>query len=116
MVDQELDQILSEILESYGNQLTLFDLEDVAGSITKFYRERELILDAAFLPPQTITDETLVIHILQGRLGQLTVKGNKRYQTDVLLAPFTELAGKPVSRAAITNALLNVWEYPGFAC
>ncbi|MEJ1358490.1 MAG: ShlB/FhaC/HecB family hemolysin secretion/activation protein [Candidatus Sedimenticola sp. (ex Thyasira tokunagai)] len=115
VVDPELDQILSEILKSYDNQLTLFDLEDVAGGITKFYRERELILDAAFLPPQTIKNETLVIHILQGRLGQLTVKGNKRYQPDVLLAPFTELAGKPVSRAAITNALLNVWEYPGFA-
>ncbi len=80
VVDQDLDQILSEALKNYDNQLTLFDLEDVAGSITKYYREGELILDTAFLPPQTITDETLVIHVLQGRLGELVVKGNKRYQ------------------------------------
>ncbi|MES9882193.1 MAG: FimV/HubP family polar landmark protein [Sedimenticola sp.] len=115
VVDQDLDQILSEALKNYDNQLTLFDLEDVAGSITKYYREGELILDTAFLPPQTITDETLVIHVLQGRLGELVVKGNKRYQADVLLAPFTELKGKPISREAVTNALLNVWDYPGLA-
>ena len=115
VADQKLDQLLSQVLESYDNQFTIFDLEDVANRVTRFYREREFILDAAFLPPQTITNETLVIHVLQGRLGQLSVKGNKRYQSDILLAPFKELIGEPVSRDTITNALLNVWEYPGFA-
>lgn len=113
--DQQLEQSLAETLAGYDNQLTIFDLEDVANSVTSYYRGREFILDTAFVPPQTIANETLVIHILQGRLGELAVKGNEWYQSDVLLAPFSELAGEPLSRTSITNALLNVWDYPGLS-
>ncbi|MCF6281082.1 MAG: hypothetical protein L3J28_02550 [Candidatus Polarisedimenticolaceae bacterium] len=109
----DLELLLGTLLTQYENQFTIFDLEDVATRVTQFFRQRELILDAAFLPPQTVKDQTVFIHVLQGRLGKITTKGNERYFDYTLLTPFRGMVGRTVRRDEITQALLNVWDYPG---
>jgi hemolysin activation/secretion protein len=111
--DPALELLLGTLLTQYENQFTIFDLEDVATRVTQFFRQRELILDTAFLPPQTVRDQTVFIHVLQGRLGKITTKGNERYYAYTLLAPFRGMVGRTVRRDEITQALLNVWDYPG---
>jgi|GEM_PF-829203 hemolysin activation/secretion protein len=111
--DEALDQLLKSVLHEYGNQFSIFDLEDVSVRVTNFFRERDRILDTAFLPPQEVEDASVEIHLLEGRIGKVEVKGNHRYEPEVLLKPFDKLAGEPVTRNEITQSLLNVWDYPG---
>ncbi len=111
--DSGLELLLDSILAQYDNQFTLFELEDVATRITQYFRQHELILDTAFLPPQTVKDQTVFIHVLQGRLGKITTKGNTRYLNYTLQGPFRGMVGRAIRRDEITQALLNVWDFPG---
>ena len=111
--DPALDQLLESVLQEYENQFSIFDLEDVSVRVTNFFRERDRILDTAFLPPQAVENASVEIHLLEGRLGKVVVKGNQRYAPEVLLKPFDKLADEPVTRSEITQSLLNVWDYPG---
>ncbi|MEN8179344.1 MAG: ShlB/FhaC/HecB family hemolysin secretion/activation protein [Pseudomonadota bacterium] len=113
--EPDLDQILSTVISEYQSEFTIFDLEDVALRVTNYFRSQDLILDTAFIPPQDVQNNTVAIHVLQGRLGKVGIKGNEDYEEDVLVAPFKELVGQPVTRREITHSLLTVWDYPGLA-
>ncbi len=106
----ELDKLLTE---TYQNELSVFDLEDVAVRVTDYYRAQDRILDTAFVPPQTVAGGVVNIYVLSGRLGKVDVQGNKRYKANVLAWPFASALGEPVSRDSMTHSLLNVWDYPG---
>lgn len=113
--DPDLDQLLQTAIAEYQSQFSIFDLEDIALRVTNFFRSRDLILDTAFIPPQDVAEASVEIHVLQGRLGNVTVKGNETYKASVLLAPFDDLIGQPVTRREITHSLLTVWDYPRLA-
>ena len=113
--EADLDQLLKTVIEKYQAEFTIFDLEDVALRVTNYFRSQELILDTAFIPPQDVRNNTVAIHVLQGRLGKVDVKGNKHYESEVLAAPFEHLLGRPVTREEITHSLLTVWDYPGLS-
>ncbi|MCP3866736.1 MAG: ShlB/FhaC/HecB family hemolysin secretion/activation protein [Gammaproteobacteria bacterium] len=111
--DPELQSLLEKTIKDAGGQFTVFELEEVTVEVTNFFRQQEHILDTAFLPPQQVQDHKVTVQVLQGRLGKVTVVGNKRYKSEVLAAPFGKLIGNPITRDGVTHALLNVWDYPG---
>jgi len=111
--DAELDKILADILKKFDYRASVFDLEDVALQVTRYFRGKDYLLDTAFVPPQTVAGGVVNIYVLTGRLGKVNVKGNRRYKAPVLAWPFDPLLGQPVSRGAVTQSLLDVWDYPG---
>lgn len=111
--DWRLRADLAKLLEEYEGQFSVFDLEDVALQVTRFFRAQDRILDTAFVPPQTVAGGVVNIYVLSGRLGEVRVEGNKRLRDELLAWPFEDLVGEVVSRESITHSLLNVWDYPG---
>ncbi|MDJ0806359.1 MAG: ShlB/FhaC/HecB family hemolysin secretion/activation protein [Gammaproteobacteria bacterium] len=111
----DLDELLSTVISEYQSEFTIFELEDVALRVTNYFRNQDLILDTAFIPPQDVQNNTVAIHVLQGRLGHVSVKGNEDYTEDVLISPFQRLLSQPVTRSEITHSLLTVWDFPGLA-
>lgn len=70
---EELDPILA----SYRNrELNLADANELAQKIEQEYRRRGFITTLAYVPPQTIENETLKIEILEGKFGKLFIEGN----------------------------------------
>jgi len=95
-------------------QLTFAQMQGVADKITERYRKAGFIVASAFLPAQTIgNDQKVQIQILEGRVGRIIVKGNKRYYADVIAAPAQQLRGEPLQKSTVDSALLYVRDLPG---
>jgi hemolysin activation/secretion protein len=94
--------------------LSFAQMQGVADAITDRYRKAGFIVASAFLPAQTIgNDQKVQIQILEGRVGRIIVKGNKRYYADVIAAPAQQLKGEPLQKSTVDSALLYVRDLPG---
>jgi hemolysin activation/secretion protein len=92
---------------------TLSELQGVADDITNYYRERGLILAQVFIPAQDVKEGLVTLQIVEGSLGNVTVDGNRSYQTDSILGPFEGLIEQPINQVDIEEALLTLQDYPG---
>lgn len=76
-----LDQkVIDGITSPYENkELTLEDFNTISGEITDQYRKKGYVTSQAYLPPQRITDNTLVIEVAEGKVGNVNLQGNKYF-------------------------------------
>ena len=94
--------------------LSFAQMQGVADKITERYRQAGFIVASAFLPAQTVGNDQMVqIQILEGRVGRIIVKGNKRYYADAIAAPAQQLRDKPLQKSTVDSALLYVRDMPG---
>jgi hemolysin activation/secretion protein len=59
------------IADKIGKELNFDDLTHLTGMITKYYRDHGYIVARAYLPEQPITDNTIEIVVLEGKLGKV---------------------------------------------
>lgn len=89
-------------------------LQGVADVITKRIRAAGFVLATAYLPAQTVGEDRVVhIHVLEGEIGRIIVKGNKHYRASVIAAPAEKLRGKALQNSAVSTALLYDRDLPG---
>lgn len=74
LTDAELDIIIKPY---EGKQVQLNDIYAIVDKINALYNEKGYVTCRAFLPPQTITDGTVKLLLVEGRTGTATVSGNK---------------------------------------
>jgi hemolysin activation/secretion protein len=75
---------LSLFFDQYeGRTLHLKDLQDLALMITSRYQLAGYVTSRAFIPPQKIYDGKVIIRVAEGRVGQISISGN-RYFSDQL--------------------------------
>lgn len=92
---------------------TIVQLESVAEEVTKYYRSHGLLLAQAYVPVQEVSDGVVKIGILEGKLGDVTVEGNKRYSTQSIQDAFSKIIGQPVNQMTAERALFQLNDYPG---
>ena len=63
-----------QVREFIGKTLDFNGLNDAAGRVQRYYRERGYFLAVAYLPQQEIKDGIVEIGILEGRLGQINLQ------------------------------------------
>ncbi len=69
---------INEIVEPYNQtNLTFEELQELLDKINKLYLEKGYVTARAYLPEQTIEDETLRIELLEGKIGDTSYEGNK---------------------------------------
>ncbi|MFW3175609.1 ShlB/FhaC/HecB family hemolysin secretion/activation protein [Xanthomonas phaseoli] len=89
-------------------------LQAVADTVTRAYREAGFIVSTAYLPAQTPgPDQLIEIRVLEGRIGQVTVQGAARYRGNTLSAPLRQLQGRPLRKQDVDTALLYARDLPG---
>ena len=74
LTDAELDTIIKPY---EGKQVQLNDIYAIVDKINALYNEKGYVTCRAFLPPQTITEGTVKLLLVEGRTGTATVSGNK---------------------------------------
>jgi hemolysin activation/secretion protein len=74
------------VADGVGRDLTLAQIEALAGRVTAWYRERGYILARAYVPAQDIVDGVVEIAVSEGRIGTVEVRGARRYDPDFLRA------------------------------
>jgi hemolysin activation/secretion protein len=89
------------------------EMQEVATKVAAYYREHGYILAQAFVPEQDVVDGTVTVQVLEGRLAEIQVEGNKRYAAKILERPFQSLLGDPIDKDTIESALLTLTNYPG---
>ena len=69
------EQLLDALAQPEGHSYDLAGLQGLANALSEFYRENGFPFARAFVPPQTLDNGTLVIEIIEGRYGVLSVGG-----------------------------------------
>jgi hemolysin activation/secretion protein len=99
--------------DGVGKELSLAELSQLAGRITRYYRQRGYLVARAYLPAQDIRDGRVEIAILEGLLGKVGVN-NSAALADSALAPVSALpTGKPLRSDDLEGSLLKLSDLPG---
>ena len=68
-----------------GKELKLSEVKQIAEEITRLYRNRGYLTSRAYIPPQKIESKTLEIQMLEGKLGNAQVNGNRYFRKENIL-------------------------------
>lgn len=70
-------QELQQVVKPYrGQRVDFADLQKLLNQINALYTQRGVVTARAILPPQTVQDGVVHVELVEGRLGELQVKGN----------------------------------------
>ncbi|HSI86224.1 MAG: ShlB/FhaC/HecB family hemolysin secretion/activation protein [Candidatus Methylacidiphilales bacterium] len=84
-IDADAVADLRKKLEPFiGKPLNIARLRVVTNTIVRFYRDKNLPVTDASLPPQEVKGEVVQILVLEGRLGTVRAEGNKWFNSKML--------------------------------
>ncbi|MBU4487835.1 MAG: hypothetical protein KKI13_02060 [Candidatus Omnitrophica bacterium] len=76
---------IKEITQPYENrELSLNDLIEAANKISALYTSEGYITSQAYVPPQTIADNTVTIKVLEGKYGNINIEGVQNSNESVI--------------------------------
>ncbi len=102
---------LRKLISSYENRkLTMKDILDICAKIREHYAQHGYFLARAYPPVQNIKNKTLKISVLEGKLGKITVEGNKHYSEKFIFSYFKRYLGKPLNYDDFFKSLMIVNE------
>lgn len=74
------------IVSKYENQkISIGELKSLSRQITSVYRAQGYLTSRAYVPPQEIDNETATIKIMEGKVGDIVVEGNRYFSKEVYL-------------------------------
>jgi len=105
---------LEAITKPYvGQELDLPLLESAAQAVTDHYRKMGYTLALAYVPQQEIKFGMVELAVLEGRIGDVTVSGNKYYSSSFIKGHFAQAMEENVARnESLERGLLLLNEYP----
>jgi hemolysin activation/secretion protein len=99
-------EIQSWIQKYLNQELSLKNIYELCAVIDQHYTQKGYFLARAYPPPQDIENQTLVIEILEGKLGDVQVIGNQHYSEAFIKSYFASLQNKPLQYDQFLRALL----------
>jgi hemolysin activation/secretion protein len=110
---------LAAVVASYvGKELGFSDLDQAVAAVSNYYRSRGYFLARAYLPAQDIRDGVVIIQLLEGRLGNISIEVapglglNPQFARESLMAGLKP--GDIVSTQRLERALLSLNELAGY--
>ena len=109
------ERLLKRVVDRFVDfQLNLFELNQAADLVTRYYREHGYPIARAIIPAQKVEKGVVLIEVIEGRIGTVSIVGNKRYSDEMIGA---RLAGLPASGAVtverLERGLLLLNDLPG---
>lgn len=90
-----------------GKDITFADLQQLAEQINDAYRERGVVTARAIIPPQDLSDGIITLQLVEGRLGEIRVKGNESTRVSYVLSRLDAAQGELVDLPALQADLLR---------
>lgn len=101
------------LADGKGGELDLAGLRALADRVTLIYREEGYPFSQAFLPKQEVKDGVVLIEVVEGRYGAVTVAG-EHGAADAIRPYLDDLkSGELISERKLEQAILVVTEIPG---
>lgn len=109
--EAELQKLLAD---SVNKTLDLEQLRELAGRITRYYREHGYLLARAYLPAQEIRGGIVEIAVLEGRLGKLKIENHSLVSDAAVRRTLADIqVGKAVEAGSLERRLLLLNDLPG---
>lgn len=105
-------EINSIIKPFEGKELTVTDMQKVADLITDAFRKKGFITTRAIIPPQKVVNNTLVLNVVLGLMGELDVRGNHYFRKSLFTKRVTLKKGEPFNYNKLRSDLYNINQYP----
>jgi len=106
---KEIDKITSQF---EGKELSLKDMQKIADLITNEYRKRGYLTSFAYLPPQEIKNGVLIIRVIEGRVGEIKIEGNKYFKKKLLRSKIDLKSGGYFDYSKLQKSLVYINEHP----
>ncbi|HNW40079.1 MAG TPA: ShlB/FhaC/HecB family hemolysin secretion/activation protein [Candidatus Omnitrophota bacterium] len=105
---------LNKIVAPYENKkLSIGEMQKVADLITDLYRTKNYPTSRAYIPPQTIgKDGVMVIRIVEGKVGDISVKGNKYFKSRLYKKKLQLKQNDPFNYSSLQRSLTLINERP----
>lgn len=100
------EEIVRWVKEYLDRELTIQDIYDLCHIIDQHYAKKGYFLARAYPPPQAIDDETLIIEVIEGKLGNIQVVGNHHYSESFIRSYFASLQDKPLQYGQFLRSLM----------
>lgn len=101
--DDELRKIASE----YENiQVSIAQLYEMVARVNLWYRERGYVTAMAFLPPQKISEAVLKVTLVEGKVGNVAVEGNRSTRDSFIKKRLNLPEGKLLSIHSLNRDLI----------
>ncbi|MCX5810337.1 MAG: BamA/TamA family outer membrane protein [Proteobacteria bacterium] len=96
-----------------GKELTLEEIRNLADLITAKYRDAGYIIVNAFVPAQEVWDRIVVIKVVEGKVGEISVTGNKHYGSSFIEKHLARINKDPsLKEERLERSLLILNDYP----
>lgn len=95
-----------------GKEISLPELKNVAKMITRLYQTKGFLTSRAFIPPQEIVEGTVTIEILEAKLGEVRVEGNKRIPAKWILKRVQIKSGQVLQVKTLERNLIRMNRNP----
>lgn len=104
---------LSIITAPYENRAVSFEeLQALRREITTHYVNKGYINSGALIPDQPVVDGLITLMVIEGRLTEIGIEGDKYFDEEYLRDRLTAAAGPPLNISKIQQALLQLQEDP----
>jgi len=77
-------ELTALLKDSVGKELTLAELTECAGRISKYFRNRGYIVARAFIPAQESKDGEITIEVVVGKYDQIDIRNHSRLLTQYI--------------------------------
>ena len=91
---KDFEKITKNII---NRQVTIAQLFEVASAITKLYGDQGYKTSGAFIPPQTLKNGVVEIRVLEGKLEDIKVNGNRRLKRSYIRSRLALAGKKPLN-------------------
>ncbi|MCM8773916.1 MAG: BamA/TamA family outer membrane protein [Candidatus Omnitrophica bacterium] len=106
-------EIINGIIFDYqGKELSLKDMRKICDLITDEYRKIGYLTSRAYLPPQTIKDGLLVIMVIEGKVGEISIQGNRFFKTPLLKKNLKIKPGQIFDYGLLQKSIRIINEHP----
>ncbi len=110
------DQILEEVVANYeGKKLSIADIYHAADLVEIYYRYHGFLLTSVYVPAQQINSGSILLEVIEGRLGSIRIDGDlDSYTQPFLIRQVDELKpGEIIDDKTLEKETLLLDDLPG---
>jgi hemolysin activation/secretion protein len=106
---KEIDPVVKQF---ENREIDLTEMQKAADLITDLYRKKGYITSRAYLPPQKIENGTFEIRVIEGKMGDLDIKGNYYFKSSLFKKKFNLKKNEPFNYYILTKILRKINQQP----
>lgn len=96
-----------------GREISGADIFGMAQALTAHYRNAGYFLSLVIVPPQSLSDNTLTLRVIEGYVNEVFVQGDERMRQRLAAVGEKIRASRPLRADLLERYLLNANEFPG---